>query len=81
MNESTWLYGLSRLQAFGSGRPRSMSRKIRITLGIVILAISISLLVWGFAPARREVRTQPISPTELQLPAPKSFAPQLYPVS
>ncbi|MEW6083955.1 MAG: hypothetical protein AB1607_05090 [Chloroflexota bacterium] len=45
-----------------------MSRRIRIFMGIVLLAISISLLVWGFAPTRREIRTQPISPNELQLP-------------
>jgi hypothetical protein len=45
-----------------------MSRRIRIVLGILILAISISLLIWGFAPMRREIRTQPIAPSELQLP-------------
>ena len=47
-----------------------MSRKIRILLGIIILTISISLLVWGFTPARHETRVQPISPAELQLPTP-----------
>lgn len=35
---------------------------------MVILVVSISLLVWGFAPTRREIRTQPISPNDLQLP-------------
>ncbi|MGZ9235110.1 MAG: hypothetical protein ACXW4E_06255 [Anaerolineales bacterium] len=50
-----------------------MSRQIRILLGITILILSIVLLIWGFLPARREVRTQPISPTELQLPTPASF--------
>ncbi|WKZ45345.1 MAG: hypothetical protein QY302_06100 [Anaerolineales bacterium] len=50
-----------------------MSRRIRIFLGIVILVISISLLIWGFAPTRREIRTQPIAPSELQLPTPESF--------
>jgi len=45
-----------------------MSRRIRILVGIVLLAVSISLLVWGFAPTRREIRTQPIAPSELQLP-------------
>ncbi|WKZ47955.1 MAG: hypothetical protein QY306_01145 [Anaerolineales bacterium] len=52
-----------------------MSRRIRIFLGIVILVISISLLIWGFAPTRREIRTQPIAPNELQLPTPESFLP------
>ena len=52
-----------------------MSRKIRILLGIIILTISISLLVWGFAPARHETRIQPISPDALQLPTPETFLP------
>jgi hypothetical protein len=50
-----------------------MTRRIRILLGISILIISIALLIWGLYPPRREVRTQPISPTELQLPTPGSF--------
>jgi hypothetical protein len=49
-------------------------RRVRIVLGMIILILSIALLVWGFLPARREVRTQPISPTELQLPTPVSFS-------
>jgi hypothetical protein len=48
-------------------------RQVRIILGIIIVVISIALLVWGFFPARRETRTQPISPSELQLPTPASF--------
>jgi hypothetical protein len=50
-----------------------MSRNVRIVLGLLILAISISLLIWGFLPARRETRVQPIPPAELQLPTPASF--------
>lgn len=50
-----------------------MTRKIRILLGVLILAISISLLVWGFAPARRETRIQNLSPAEMELPTPSSF--------
>jgi hypothetical protein len=42
-------------------------------VGIAILVLSLGLLVWGLLPARREIRTQPISPTELQLPTPVSF--------
>jgi hypothetical protein len=53
-----------------------MSRRARILLGVIILAISISLLIWGFWPARRETRLQPIPPVELQLPTPASFLPQ-----
>jgi hypothetical protein len=50
-----------------------MSRKLRIILGILILAVSISLLIWGLAPARHETRIQNISPSEMQLPTPSSF--------
>jgi len=58
------------------------TRRIRVVLGVSILIISITLLIWGLLPPRREVRTQPISPAELQLPAPDSFLPagQLYSV-
>lgn len=53
-----------------------MSRNVRIVFGILILAISVSLLIWGFWPARRETRIQPIPPAELQLPTPASFLTQ-----
>ena len=48
-------------------------RQIRIILGIIIVVISIALLAWGFLPARREIRSQPIPPAELQLPTPVSL--------
>ncbi|HEY3475522.1 MAG TPA: hypothetical protein VGK56_12990 [Anaerolineales bacterium] len=48
-------------------------RRLRILLGIGILILSIALLIWGILPARREIRSQPISPTELQLPVPTSL--------
>jgi hypothetical protein len=48
-------------------------RRVRVILGIIILIVSIALLIWGFRPTRHEIRTQPISPTELQLPTPASF--------
>jgi len=50
-----------------------MSRRIRILIGVLLLTISFALLVWGFAPTRREIRTQPIAPNELQLPTPETF--------
>lgn len=53
-----------------------MSRQIRVVLGMIILILSLALLIWGFLPSRRETRTQPISPTELQLPTPASFQAQ-----
>ena len=48
-------------------------RRVRIILGMIILIFSIILLLWGFLPARHEIRSQPISPTELQLPTPATF--------
>ena len=50
-----------------------MNRRVRIIIGVLILAISIALLIWGFKPLGREVRTRPIAPSELQLPTPSSF--------
>jgi len=50
-----------------------MKRQIRIAIGITILILSIILLAWGFLPPRHETRTQPILPTELQLPTPASL--------
>ncbi|MEP7133297.1 MAG: hypothetical protein ABI904_00050 [Chloroflexota bacterium] len=50
-----------------------MSRKLRIVLGVLIFVISLSLLIWGIVPARRETRIQNISPSEMQLPTPTSF--------
>lgn len=50
-----------------------MTRKIRIVVGVLILAISIYLLIWGFAPAKRETRIQNISPSEMQLSTPSSL--------
>jgi hypothetical protein len=45
-------------------------KKIRLFLSILILTISIALLIWGYAPNPREIRIQPIAPTEMQLPVP-----------
>jgi hypothetical protein len=50
-----------------------MTRRVRIILGIIILSVSITLLIWGFKPLGNEVRTQPLDPSELQLPTPVSF--------
>lgn len=48
-------------------------RRIRIILGIVILSVSIGLLIWAYKPLDREIRTQPIDSSELQLPTPISL--------
>jgi len=57
-------------------RAAEWTRGARMILGIIIFILSCALLIWGLLPVRREVRTQPISPTELQLPTPASFLPQ-----
>lgn len=50
-----------------------MNRRVRILLGVAILAVSIALLVWSFRPLDREVLTQPIFPSDMQLPTPTSL--------
>jgi len=50
-----------------------MSRRIRILIGVLIFLISISLLIWAYAPFRHETRIQNISPSEMELPAPASM--------
>jgi len=52
-----------------------MNRRLRILVGVIILTVSIALLIWGFRPLGREIRTQPIAPSELQLPTPSSLLP------
>jgi len=45
-----------------------MKKRIRLFLAIFILAISIALLAWGYAPNPHETRIQSIAPAEMQLP-------------
>ncbi len=47
-----------------------MSKPLRYTLAMVILAGSLFLLVWAFWPGERVVRRRYIQPTEMQLPTP-----------
>lgn len=56
-------------------------KKIQLILALIILAISIALLVWGFSPNPRTTRIQTISPTEMQLPTPSSLHFDLEPVA
>jgi hypothetical protein len=49
------------------------TRKIRLLLALVVLAVSLTLLVWGFWPLLRESQVLPIPPRELQLPTPIGF--------
>lgn len=50
-----------------------MNRRLRILLGLLILILSLTLLIWGFMPLDRIRRTSPIPPADLQLPTPASL--------
>ncbi|MCG2783614.1 MAG: hypothetical protein L6461_00765 [Anaerolineae bacterium] len=50
-------------------------KALRLTLALIFLVASLALLAWGFAPNWREVRRQPIEPTQMQLPAPEGYIP------
>lgn len=50
-----------------------MNRRLRIIVGILILALSLTLLIWGFMPLDRITRTQPVSPSDMQVPTPTSL--------
>jgi hypothetical protein len=52
-------------------------RKLRVFVGVVLLVASLALLAWGIWPAARERHTLPVMPTEMTLPTPSSFVPQL----
>jgi hypothetical protein len=56
-------------------------RRIRIVLGIIILTVSLTLFIWGIKPLDKEIRTQPLDSSELQLPTPISFLSPLEIVS
>jgi len=58
-----------------------MMRRVRIIVGILILTVSIALLIWAYKPLERETRTQPLNPSELQLPTPISLLTPLELVS
>lgn len=56
-------------------------KKIRLVLAFILLSISITLLVWGYAPNPRERLERTIPPAELQLPTPSSLHFNLEPVT
>ncbi len=47
-----------------------MNKRLRLFLAVIILAASLSLLIWGYMPNPHETRIQPIAPAEMQLPMP-----------
>ena len=48
-------------------------KKVRFVLAVIILAVSIYFLIWGFSPNPRETRIQMIAPNEMQLPISSSL--------
>ncbi len=50
-------------------------QKARIIVGVAILVISLSLLVWGLWPARHVRHELHVEPTQMTLPTPSSFEP------
>lgn len=48
-------------------------RRLRVVLGVLILAGSLMLLIWAYKPLERVKRTQPIAPQDMQLPTPLSL--------
>jgi len=58
-----------------------MKKRLRLFLAIIVLAISVSLLVWGYVPNKHEMLIQPISPGEMQLPTPSSLHFDLRPAA
>jgi len=58
-----------------------MTKRIRVILGVLILAVSIALLIWAYRPLGRETLINPISPSDLQLPTPITLHIDPVPVS
>jgi hypothetical protein len=50
-------------------------KSIRRLVGIVILLVSLALLIWGIWDFPGMVRTLELTPGDMQLPTPESFAP------
>ena len=50
-------------------------RKLRIAVGLVLLALSIALLAWGLWPSVRERHSLDVPPAEMTLPTPSSYVP------
>jgi hypothetical protein len=56
-------------------------KKLRLVIAVILLIISISLLLWGYLPNRRETLERVIPPAEMQLPTPSSLHYNVEPVS
>ncbi len=49
-------------------------------VALVLLAVSIGLLLWGFWPLVHQTHVLPLPPDTLQLPAPAGFLQSVYPI-
>ena len=49
------------------------TQRFRRALGILIVLVSLTILIWGLWPAGHESLTVPVGPHNLQLPTPTSF--------
>ncbi len=52
-------------------------RRLRIVVGLMVLAASLCLLVYASLPGERETDSQPLQPPDLTLPTPSSWAPSI----
>ncbi len=50
-------------------------RKLRIVVGLALLAVSLALLAWGLWPSVYQEHILKIQPAEMTLPTPSSFVP------
>jgi hypothetical protein len=48
-------------------------KRFRLVFAVILLVASLTLLVWGYWPVEREVRSRPVSPSEMRLPTPEAF--------
>ncbi len=48
---------------------------IRRLIGVIILLLSLSILLWGLWPSVHLVQSLPVPPGEMSLPTPQGFAP------
>ncbi len=50
-----------------------MKLNLRLMLAALVLAASLTLLIWGFWPGGREIHILPIQPSDMTLPTPTTF--------
>jgi hypothetical protein len=56
-----------------------MKFNLRLFIAVIVLAASLTLLIWGFWPSKRETHILPVHPAEMTLPTPTTFLLDLAP--